>query len=283
MRYSDTIIREQLALQKNTLTPSTINTIKAYQNSQFVIQDPLKRYRESLVSDSDSIINFKNTITRIPNLLNQYNELTSAILKDEITDSPTNISPDPQLDIKVDSEGTISLAAKRITAIELQTLADTIFQKAAEENSGSLQVTINNISVQINTQKDPFIRTILTTFIYPLFLVLLSTAITLAADYYIAPQLNSEKRPITKKLKEVANSTIQDKVLLKSLRYVSADILNVRKDASIKSETIGHLPFTAAVLVIKKQKNWTLVEWNDPENESQITGWVHTRYIKKFR
>lgn len=79
------------------------------------------------------------------------------------------------------------------------------------------------------------------------------------------------------------NSTFENKDALRTLRYVSADVLTVRAFASVKSVPIGYLRFSSTVLIIKKQKAWTLIEWRDSGTDAQITGWVFSRYLEKFR
>jgi len=101
-------------------------------------------------------------------------------------------------------------------------------------------------------------------------------------DHNVKLYLNSDKRTLAKELRANVNSAIDNKEVLLSLRYVSVDVLNVRASASIKSEAIGYLHFSSTVLIIEKRKNWTLIEWHNPETGAQITGWVFSRYLAKF-
>jgi len=119
-------------------------------------------------------------------------------------------------------------------------------------------------------------------FIFPLIIVICASIINPIVDHNIKGYLNGDKRSIVKELKSTVNSTIDNKKVLSSLRYVSADILNVRSSASSKSEIIGYLYFSSAILVLEKKNSWTLIEWSDSDSDLKITGWVFSRYLKKF-
>ncbi|MDD4550025.1 MAG: SH3 domain-containing protein [Syntrophomonadaceae bacterium] len=53
----------------------------------------------------------------------------------------------------------------------------------------------------------------------------------------------------------------------------------IRAKQSTKSQKLSLLFFGDAVIVIKKKRNWTLVEPVDESNK-QLKGWIFTRYLK---
>lgn len=69
--------------------------------------------------------------------------------------------------------------------------------------------------------------------------------------------------------------------LLKVFRYVSTDKLIMRQSNRVKSRVIYTLEFGQVVKVIHKDRNWSLVEYEN--DEDVIRGWVFTRYISKFK
>jgi hypothetical protein len=139
------------------------------------------------------------------------------------------------------------------------------------------------LTAALESLKDPSTQKILIYFLYPIIILLIASFFNPIVDHHVKSYLNSDKRVLTKELKATVNSAIDDKEILSSLRYVSADTLNVRASASANAKSIAYLSFASTVLILEKQKSWTLIEWKDPETDVQITGWVFSRYLAKFR
>jgi hypothetical protein len=70
--------------------------------------------------------------------------------------------------------------------------------------------------------------------------------------------------------------------ILKKYRFVTTQALYVRINHSIKSRVVGKIYFGQSVRIIRKNKNWTLVEVNQKDTDDKIIGWVFTRYISRF-
>lgn len=68
--------------------------------------------------------------------------------------------------------------------------------------------------------------------------------------------------------------------ILKSYAYVSTEKLIIRQSNKAKSKALYTLEFGQVVRIICKNKNWTLVEYENEEDV--IRGWVFTRYLTKF-
>jgi len=88
------------------------------------------------------------------------------------------------------------------------------------------------------------------------------------------------KRDISKELNN--NKEADKKYLLNTYRFVDCDNLNIRVSNSIKSRSIYNLNRGSIVKIIKKQKNWTKVEYKNEDETVVIIGWVFTRYISRF-
>lgn len=94
---------------------------------------------------------------------------------------------------------------------------------------------------------------------------------------------------IEKNLKIEVNNTLNINIesqdakdeLLKGYGYVSAEKLIMRRTNRVKSRAVHTLEFGQVVKIINKNRNWTLVEYED--DEDIIQGWVFTQYISKFK
>ena len=254
--------------------------MKEYREMMAKISDPMKEHREMMAKISDPMKEHREMIAKISNPLKNIEKLFTNSLSFELIKSA---ALEVQDSLKVDSQGGMTLSSKRVVAEELQTLSDQIIHNASLNTSNSLEESINNLINEIQLQRDPWTQKLLMWFICPLIIVICASVINPIIDDKIKPYLNSDKRTIVKELKSTVNSVIDNKNALSSLRYVSADILNVRSSASRKSEIIGYLYFSSAILVIEKKKNWTLVEWSEPDTDVKVTGWVFSRYLKKFQ
>ncbi|AWY00455.1 hypothetical protein A8139_10920 [Marinomonas primoryensis] len=315
-RFKDPLkdIRASLALMSDPLKEhremmaSISDPMKNLRASMALMSDPLKEHREMMASISDPMKDFRASISLMSYPMKEHREMMAsftnpmkdllaslALMPYPFTDIQKTIANsvslksirdivfEVQQEIEVDSKGVVSLATKRIAAAELQELSDEIFHNSSLEKSNSLEESINNLINEIRSQKDPLTQRILICFVYPLIIIVIASFINPIVDHHVKSYLNSDKRMLAKELKANVNSVIDNNDVLSSLRYISADTLNVRASGSVKSETIGYLRFSSTVFVIEKQKSWTLIEWNDPETDAQITGWVFSRYLAKFR
>ena len=131
--------------------------------------------------------------------------------------------------------------------------------------------------------KDSKLQKIIISYVLPIFLCLAGIMFAPVADHYIKSYLNKDKRTLSKQIKANAKSTVVDSSQLNQFRFVTATKLNVRQEASRKSEILGYLRFGNPVYIKEKQKNWALVTWRDTEKGTQLTGWVFTRYLEKFQ
>jgi len=70
----------------------------------------------------------------------------------------------------------------------------------------------------------------------------------------------------------------------KQLRYVYVKTyLHVRSEGYIHSQIIDELRSGTVIVLIQKNKRWSLIEYVDPDTNEEYSGWVFSRYLKKFR
>ncbi|MTI47850.1 MAG: SH3 domain-containing protein [Firmicutes bacterium] len=92
----------------------------------------------------------------------------------------------------------------------------------------------------------------------------------------------SVKKVVRNEVSTSINDDILKSYIDNNYRYVSIDCLNVRLSNSINSKIIGDLHLGEVVKIVNKQRNWTLIEFKDENQENYIKGWIFTRYIKRF-
>ncbi|MDX7872694.1 SH3 domain-containing protein [Aeromonas caviae] len=88
-------------------------------------------------------------------------------------------------------------------------------------------------------------------------------------------------RVATKLVSQTANKGYEIDEL-SHYRFVVASVLNIRDEPSIKSEVIDELKNGMVVKFIAKSKRWTHIEYLCNETGERKTGWVFSRYLRKF-
>ncbi|MDF1763002.1 MAG: SH3 domain-containing protein [Oleibacter sp.] len=241
--------------------------------------DPLKEHRKMMAAMTDPLKEFRESIAAIQN---PFKDLSTAIASIDSLSLLKDIALDVGHNLSFQADGRISFESKRLAISELQSLSYQVIHDSSVEPSGSLEESLNNLIDEIRAQKDPAIQKLLMWFICPLIIAVIVSFLNPVVDYHVKSYLNEDKRSLSKKIESKVAASVDDSVLT-DFRYVSADVLNVRYSASRKTETVGYLHFGYAVIVIDRQKSWTLVEWSAPESEIRIRGWVFSRYLAKFK
>lgn len=102
----------------------------------------------------------------------------------------------------------------------------------------------------------------------------------------IAVQANENNIKINKEIKDNVVKNIDKEAknnkeyILNIYRFVNTNSLSVRVSNNTKSNKIYELKYGDVVKILKKNKNWSFIEYE--EDEAQIRGWVFTRYISRF-
>lgn len=145
-----------------------------------LMSDPLKEHREMLASFVNPMNDLQSSLARITDPIS---EIQKTIADNASLKSIRDIAFEVQSDIEIDSQGVVSLANKRIAAVELQELSDNIFHKPSLSETSSLEESINALVREIREQKDPLTQRILIYFVYPLIIIVISSFINPFVDY----------------------------------------------------------------------------------------------------
>ena len=105
--------------------------------------------------------------------------------------------------------------------------------------------------------------------------------------YNILPQISYQStvpttivsKPVIKIIKKAKRQGLH---LPSEYRIVTASKLNVRERPKRHSDIRGTLFAGDLVMIKKKKKNWSLVEYSNEETHIKIQGWVFTRYLRKI-
>jgi archaellum component FlaC len=284
IRESMGLINDPLKAHREAMEQIS-DPMKFIRESMGLINDPLKAHREALAQIEDPMKDLRTSMLSV-NPLKPFTDSISVFKFIKRNASKLNtlkqIVHDVNLDIEFDEFGKISLSNEVITTVQLQRFSDDIVSTMSK-GSESVENAIKSLISEVEKSNSSSIHKLFIAYIYPIIIMLLSAAFVPISDYYIKNKLGSDKRSMTKDLKINAKNSVSDLSILNALRYVSADMLNVRKGPSKKSEFIGILNFSYTVLLIEKNNNWSLIEWRSSDGNSQIKGWVYSRYLKKFR
>jgi hypothetical protein len=258
---------------RKTLTTMTNfeNPLAQYQKTLTTMakfEDPLEKYQKTF-----------GTISKIKNpLKEQQSDLFSFNLRDF-----ENTAIDVNKEITINDSGNISLSSTQILASELQSISNDIINNSTASISQSIEEAVNKLIIEIQKQKEPKLQKILMWFMYPLIIGIILAFINPVAEQIVRSNFSQSKKEMAKELRLNVQSSVQRPEILKVMKYVSADSLNVRAGASIKSDLIGELYFSSVVLIIEKRKNWLLIEWNNSDANIAVKGWVFSRYLKSFK
>ena len=86
-------------------------------------------------------------------------------------------------------------------------------------------------------------------------------------------------KPVIKIIKKAERQGLH---LPSEYRIVTASKLNVRERPKRHSDIRGTLFAGDLVVIKKKKKNWSLVEYSNEETHIKIQGWIFTRYLRKI-
>lgn len=168
---------------------------------------------------------------------------------------------------------------------ELQIMKDEILA-SINSNTARVEEQIEAIYLRILSTENSIFRTFFMSFIFPIIIGLLTTAIY---DYRVKPLLAAIENPKQQQVaikKEVVRNVkfyLDDPQQRARYRIVSTNVLNVRVGKSKASRTIAFTFFGDIVEIVRKEKNWCLIRRYEQESETYIQGWVFTRYLGPIR
>jgi len=153
------------------------------------------------------------------------------------------------------------------------------------KNNQQLNQTIYKLYTFVMAQKDPKIILFLQQYLLPIVLSIISSFIFKYMDTPKEPLLKTNNQAVflKKQLRLGLKKYIPNPKERIQYRIVNVDRLNIREGQSRKTEIISHLNFADVVQIIKKKKNWTLIQKYNKEQNTLIQGWVFTRYLAPIK
>ena len=104
-------------------------------------------------------------------------------------------------------------------------------------------------------------------------------------SYYAPSVLGGSPQGETKAVQENARRHFGSPAFLSAHRFVSVNELLVRQNPRSRSPVVGSLKFGYTVEVLKKEGDFTLIQWQGKgdDSDAKIQGWVFSRYLAKFK
>ena len=159
-------------------------------------------------------------------------------------------------------------------------------QNAAEGISKALtsQEAVDQIVRAIEATQEPQHRWILVAIYFPLLLLFVSPFWNSYVDFHMKKHLEgAPTQAANKQVKEAAREAVGDLRLLRDYRFVSAQSLAVRSEPKARGQALGQLRLGQTVHVLGKEGDFTLVVWKSEDGNSELKGWVFSRYLKRFQ
>jgi len=175
------------------------------------------------------------------------------------------------LQFTVNSTGTITAADTTVSISQIENISKSCINESnLNDENISFEIRIANYIKSIAKQH-PVIRWILIRIILS---YLISNSSTTSIINNTTININLFKNEV--------NKMNVDEAFHNNYRFVSAKSLSVWSKNTIKSKHVGKLYFGELVKIVSKKKNWSLIEYKSKDGEVIISGWVLTRYIKRF-
>lgn len=183
-------------------------------------------------------------------------------------------------EIDVEENGSVKYQNVQYTRDEVQD----IINKALHETNILIQqnsTEINGLISEVKKyQQQPLYQQVLINLICGIILFLATPFMQTVQDS-ITNLVVENKVKIMKVIKAEYQSLVLDDKEQLHYRFVSTDKMIVRITNKKNSQPVGQVNFGTVVEVLYKNKNWTLIEYEN-ENENIVTGWVYTRYLEKL-
>lgn len=180
----------------------------------------------------------------------------------------------------VPSHGSVSLD-------DVQAIVDRVVNSAMDRAEGQVATLIASITEEVRSLKSGSLKAAFLTYILPILIAAVFAILNPIADYYVKGALEdrahrSAPREVKKKIRRSVAIQAERRDDLRPYRIVSRRELSARANPSSRSGQVTTLELGQAVLVLRQQKDWSLVAWEPTENSPAAEGWVFTRYVTKI-
>ena len=184
----------------------------------------------------------------------------------------------------IHGENTIDASVTPIPA-EIQSLITKIIDDAFTQTiDRRLDSSVDKVIASIESIKDTKLQSLVKNLIYPLLYTLMGILLNVHLTHYLAAEsLILQERQVRKEIQNFPPILVGEPTQLNSYRYISTKNIDVHLDPSAKSSVLGHISLGQELLLKKKKKAWSLVEWRSSEKNAVLQGWVFSRYLSKLQ
>lgn len=183
-------------------------------------------------------------------------------------------------EIDVEENGSVKYQNAQYTRDEVQEIVN----KALHESNILIQQNSTQINALISEvkkyQQQPLYQQVLINLICGIILFLATPFMQTVHDS-ITNIIVENKAKVMKVIKAEYQSLVLDNKEQFHYRIVSTEKMIVRITNKKNSQPVGQVNFGTVVEVLYKNKNWTLIEYEN-ENGKIVTGWVYNRYLEKL-
>ena len=182
-------------------------------------------------------------------------------------------------EIDVDNDGTVNFRNELYSREEVQEIVN----KAINDSGLLFQQESENIDTlisEIQRNRQPLYQQILINLLCGVILFL-ATPILQSVQESVSSIMIENKTKIVKLIKSEYQSLKLQVSEKNRYRLVKTESMVVRITNKKNSQSVGEVYFGTVVKVLYKNKNWSLIEYEN-ENEQIVTGWVYTRYLEKL-
>jgi hypothetical protein len=284
-------------LQDNALHVSQLANIANF-SAVNLLANILKPLQDNAlhVSQLANIANF-STVNQLAsilkplqdNLLNHYSELVSSSKLDNINQLGLTQINIPKLQtIITDLDMSeyiepIEIENKEIYVGKVQQIINSCLENKIENHYINIEKGINELIDISQKQKEPFIKTLLVAFLIEIIMQVMFCFVFPKIGQVIQRAITDDPKIVCKIIKKDLSGLKLDNTMLRDYRFVAVNSLNVRITNKKNSQLVGKLYIGQVVKIINKNKNWSLVEWVNDNQDVKIKGWVFTRYISRFK
>ncbi|WP_162604811.1 SH3 domain-containing protein [Geomonas ferrireducens] len=151
---------------------------------------------------------------------------------------------------------------------------------ASQKSSVSLVTTLQNLQAYIKKLKKPLAAVIVLVVIPYIVNVVSTLTIPYLEEQWDRITKNQKKNKV--KVAKLAPHEAFSQEVLNSYRFATST-LKVRKGPSIADSVVDEIHPGKVVRILQKRKSWTRIIYVSDLNDENITGYVFTRYLGKFK
>ena len=183
-------------------------------------------------------------------------------------------------EIDIEEDGSVKYQSESYTRDEVQDIVN----KALQESNILIRQSsseINALLVEVKKYKQqPLYQQILISLLCGIVLFL-ATPLMQTAQESITNIMVENKTKIIRQIEPEYQNLMLEENEQSQYRLVKNDKMMVRITNKKNSQSVGQVRFGTVAKVLYKNKSWSLIEYEN-DNEEIITGWVYTRYLEKL-